>query len=184
MDSTQPSLPAPLHPYAVWGSLKALETGAMRGGLPRPAALRAQNEPGGFGWTRPAQPQELADDNNAASADPTVLQLITEPFDTGAPHMAHLRNIWDTRSLLLMHPHDMVARGLVEGELARVTTVSGSEHLRELACMRVVPYDLPRGSVGGYFPECHARRAGQRHAHASPLPANERIGVRVRSVKA
>lgn len=155
----------------------------MRGGLPRASALREQHAPGGFTWAKPhsLQPGGPA---QTPGADPTVLQLISEPFDTSAHHLAHFRTLWDTRSLLFMHPHDMVARGLVEGDLARVTTVSGSEHLRELACMRVVPYDLPRGSVGGYFPECHALLAGQRHARAGQQPANARICVRVRSVTA
>jgi anaerobic selenocysteine-containing dehydrogenase len=156
----------------------------MRAGLPPSIGLRARNETGGFTWARPPKPKASDSRESGASADPTVLQLISQPFDTSAPHMAHLRTLWDTRSLLFMHPHDMVARGLAEGDLARVTTVSGSEHLRELACMRVVPYDLPRGSVGGYFPECHALLAGLRQAHASQQPANERIGVRVRSVTA
>jgi len=192
MDATLsfPPMPSPLHPAAGWGSLKALEPrapprampAALRAGLPQSIALRAQNETGGFTWAR--TPRLKPSDDTATRADPSVLQLITEPLDTSAPHMAHFCTIWDTRSLLFMHPHDMVARGLAEGDLARVTTVSGSEHVRELACMRVVPYDLPRGSVGGYFPECHALLAGHRHAHASQLPANEGIGVRVRSVMA
>ncbi|MNY49010.1 hypothetical protein D3C86_1843950 [compost metagenome] len=83
-----------------------------------------------------------------------------------------------------MHPLDMAARDLAEGDIAHVTTVSDDAHRRELAGLRVVPYDLPRGSVGGYFPECNPLRPVQHHAHKSHVPAAKNIPVRVRSATA
>ncbi|MBS7780130.1 hypothetical protein [Acidovorax sp. CCYZU-2555] len=174
-----PSLPPTAQPAVNWGSLKA----------PGPGVLRPQNQTGGFAWSRPAKPQSRppaasSDDG----ADPTVLRLMALPsdaaFDTSGRSMdEHFRRIWDTRKLLFMHPHDMVARGLVEGDLAHVTTVSSDEQGRGLAGMRVVPFDLPRGSVGGYFSECNPLLCVPRQAQANPLHAAN-IPVRVKSATA
>lgn len=115
-----------------------------------------------------------------AGADPTVLRLMNLQGDAASGNAAHslgdrFSSIWGTRRMLFMHPHDMCARGLIEGDMAHVTTVSDNIQLRELAGLRVMPCDLPRGSVGGYFPECSALLA------ASHAAAARNIAVRVKS---
>lgn len=199
MDSTpaSPSLPTASHPSMRWESLKAEGASAVRNAASLAVAngLRPQNQPGGFAWSRPARPHSSAtaapivkpatDDG----ADPTVLRLMTlhsdNPSDSATYRMdEHFRRMWDTRKLLFMHPHDMVARGLVEGDLAHVTTVSNGEQGRELAGMRVVPFDLPRGSVGGYFSECNPLLSVPPQAPTSPLHAAANISVRVKNATA
>lgn len=191
MDSTHPSpsLPTASHLAVRWGSLTTKNAhGVHDGALPAMTTmLRQQNQHGGFAWSPPTRPKraELCADG----ADPTVLRWMALGSErvcdnTGLPMDEHFRRIWDARKLLFMHPQDMVARGLVEGDLAHVTTVSSDSHSREMAGMRVVPFDLPRGSVGGYFPECNPLLAVTQHTHQAPQPAASNIQVRVKSATA
>lgn len=112
------------------------------------------------------------------AVDPCVLRLTTLRSDAplGSDELAErLCSVWGTRRVLFMHPLDMNARGLAEGDLAHVTTVAHDGQRRELANLRVVPYELPRGSVSGYAPECRALLPGQ---HA---PKGQSIAVRVKN---
>jgi len=68
----------------------------------------------------------------------------------------YLCSFWDTRKLFFMHPHDMAAHGLTEGDSVLVSAAAPSVQMRQMVRLRVVPYDLPRGTARGYFSECAA----------------------------
>ena len=150
------------------------------GGLPKPNAARERQ------WkTHSGKAQFIVPPAAQAEADPSVLRLMTlrsdDQFNTTIYSLDdRFRNVWGTRKVLFMHPLDMAERGLAEGDMAHVATVADDAHLRELTGLRVVPYDLPRGSVGGYFPECNPLIPVQHHAHKSHVPAAKNIPVRVR----
>lgn len=150
------------------------------GGLPKPNAARERQ------WkTHSGKAQFIVPPAAQAEADPSVLRLMTlrsdDQFNTTIYSLDdRFRNVWGTRKVLFMHPLDMAERGLAEGDMAHVATVSDDSHRRELTGLRVVPYDLPRGSVGGYFPECNPLIPVQHHAHKSHVPAAKNIPVRVR----
>jgi len=150
------------------------------GGLPKPNAARERQ------WkTDSGKAQFIVPPAAQAEADPSVLRLMTlrsdDQFNTTIYSLDdRFRNVWGTRKVLFMHPLDMAARELAEGDMAHVATVADDAHLRELTGLRVVPYDLPRGSVGGYFPECNPLIPVQHHAHKSHVPAAKNIPVRVR----
>ncbi|MCD2511781.1 FdhF/YdeP family oxidoreductase [Comamonas endophytica] len=154
------------------------------GGLPKPNAARERR------WeTDSGKAQFIVPPPTEHESDPSVLRLMTlrsdDQFNTSIYSLDdRFRNVWGTRRVLFMHPHDMRARGLAEGDMAHVTTVAHDGHRRELAGLRVVPYDLPRGSVGGYFPECNPLLPLQHHAHGSHVPAAKNIPVRVKSAVA
>lgn len=154
------------------------------GGLPKPNAARErrwETDSGKACFLLPP-PAEAED---AAG----VLRLMTlrsdDQFNTSVYGLDdRFRNVWGTRQVLFMHPEDMAERGLAEGDVAHVATVSDDARRRELTGLRVVPFDLPRGSVGGYFPECNPLIPVQHHAHRSQVPAAKNIPVRVRSATA
>lgn len=154
------------------------------GGLPKPNAARERK------WeTDSGKAQFIVPPPAEKDAESGVLRLMTlrsdDQFNTTIYSLDdRFRNIWGTRQVLFMHPEDMAERGLAEGDSAHVTTVSDDPHLRQLSGLRVVPYDLPRGSVGGYFPECNPLLPVQHHAHKSHVPAAKNIPVRVRSAAA
>lgn len=191
MDSTQP-LPHPptlFHPAAGRGSLHVVHDGTA---LATPL-LRQRHAAGGLAHARPSRlniaefradhaPRHAVAPPSDAPCDPTVLRLMAPRGETAFNSAAgamdqHFRHRWDTRRLLFMHPCDMAARGLIEGDLAHVTALARAEQPCELAGMRVVPYDMPRGSVGGYFPECQPLLGALERAGWS-------IAVRVRSASA
>jgi hypothetical protein len=45
--------------------------------------------------------------------------------------------------------------------------------------MTVVPYDIPQGSLGGYFPECNPLLPLWHHAKGSKVPGAKSIPVRM-----
>ena len=44
----------------------------------------------------------------------------------------------------------------------------------------VVPYDIPRGCIGGYYPECNVLIPLWHHAEGSHVPAAKSVPVRIR----
>lgn len=68
----------------------------------------------------------------------------------------YLCSFWDTRKLFFMHPHDMAAHGLNEGDSVLVSAAARTLQMHQMVRLRVVPYDLPRGTARGYFGECRA----------------------------
>ena len=50
---------------------------------------------------------------------------------------------------------------------------------REMHGFRVVPYDIPQGCLGGYYPECNALIPLWQHAEDSMVPAAKSVPVRV-----
>lgn len=154
------------------------------GGMPRPNPARERV------WKTPSGkacfmlPPPIA----AAGPDASVLRLMTvrsdDQFNTTVYSLDdRFRNVWGSRMVLLMHPEDMAERGLAEGASVLATTALGAGeddgHARQVAGLRALPYDLPRGSVAGYFPECNPLVPLSHHAKKSHVPAGKCIPIRV-----
>lgn len=154
------------------------------GGMPRPNPARERVWKTQSGKACFMLPPPIA----AAEPDPSVLRLMTvrsdDQFNTTVYSLDdRFRNVWGSRMVLLMHPEDMAERGLAEGAPVLATTVMGQDeddcHTRQLAGLRALPYDLPRGSVAGYFPECNPLVPLSHHAKKSHVPAGKCIPIRV-----
>ena len=102
----------------------------------------------------------------------TGQQLITlqiHDADATDPLDAHLCSFWDTRKLFFMHPHDMTAHGLTEGGSVLISAATQGVTPRAMVRLRVVPYDVPRGTARGYFRECAPLVTAESCAAAAPL---------------
>ncbi|MBW3549423.1 MAG: FdhF/YdeP family oxidoreductase [Proteobacteria bacterium] len=89
------------------------------------------------------------------------------------------RGVEGTRRVVLMNTADIRALGLQAGEqVGLVTDVDDGVH-REIGGLRVVPYDIPQGCVGAYYPECNRLMPASHHAIDSHVPAAKSIPVRV-----
>lgn len=90
-----------------------------------------------------------------------------------------LRGIEGKRDVLLISPAEIERHGLTAGE--RVTLVSDAEDGidRRVGRLEVLPFDLPDGCVGGYYPELNPLVPLAHHDRASKTPAYKSVPVRI-----
>jgi molybdopterin-dependent oxidoreductase alpha subunit len=90
-----------------------------------------------------------------------------------------LRGIDGTREVLLMSPDEIAAAGLSEGQkVSLVTDVDDGVH-RQVDGLAVTPFDLPRGTLGGYYPELNPLVPLSHHDELSKTPAYKSVPVRI-----
>ncbi|MGE7368781.1 FdhF/YdeP family oxidoreductase [Neorhizobium sp. NPDC001467] len=89
------------------------------------------------------------------------------------------RGIEGTRDVVLMCEADIAALGLSVGQTVRLVSDFGDGQHRELAGLSVVAHQLPRGTIGAYYPECNVLNAIDHHDQLSKTPASKGIPVRI-----
>ena len=156
--------------------------------------------PGGFQKPIPARQRVWKTENGKANfiapdgltVDPDtpergsdVLRLMTmrsdDQFNTTIYSLDdRFRGIYGTRQVLLMHEHDIDRLGLSDGSVVTATTAVDDGVHREVSGLRVTRFDIPRGCIAGYFPECNPLLPLAHHAEQSFVPAAKSIPVRLR----
>jgi molybdopterin-dependent oxidoreductase alpha subunit len=129
-------------------------------------------------------PDMLGEDTDMPATGGDVLRLMTTRGDSQFNTTIYglddrFRGVIGTRDVLLMNHDDMAARGLKDGEAVRIETVSNDGVTRAIDGMRVHAYDIPRGCLMGYYPECNPLIPLSHHAEASFVPAAKSIPVRL-----
>ena len=90
-----------------------------------------------------------------------------------------LRGIEGIRDVLLMSPDEIAAAGLSEGQkVSLVSDADDGEH-RRVDGLTVTPFDLPRGTLGAYYPEMNPLVPLWYHDQASKTPAAKGVPVRI-----
>jgi len=89
------------------------------------------------------------------------------------------RGIEGTRDVLLMNPDDIVEAGMTDGDTVRILTDASDGLDRCLNGLTLTAFNLPRGTVGGYYPECNVLMPLSHHDTLSGTPASKSIPVRV-----
>ena len=120
--------------------------------------------------------------------DPDILRLVTlrsnDQFNTTIYGYAdRLRGIHGSRMVLMMNRDDRVRRGIAEGGSVRLTTAAADGITRTIAGFQVIDYDIPAGTIAGYYPECNALIPLWQHAEESKTPAAKSVPVRVEAVR-
>lgn len=90
-----------------------------------------------------------------------------------------LRGIEGTRDVLLMNPEDIAADGLVPGQVVSLVGDAGDDVHRQVDGLTVTPFLLPRGCLGGYYPELNPLIPLWYHDRASKTPAAKGVPVRI-----
>ncbi len=90
-----------------------------------------------------------------------------------------LRGIDGAREVVLINRADMDRLGVTEAQRIGLRTVEVDGHLREKRGLRATAYDIPRGCLGAYYPECNVLAPVSHHAEESMTPAYKSIPVRV-----
>jgi len=154
------------------------------GGFQRPLPARHRHWKTASGRANFITPEALDEDPDMPGHGPDTLRMITlrsnDQFNTTVyGYDDRFRGITGTRDVLLMNPGDIAKLGLRAGGTARVETVSKDNILRELGGLTVVPYNIPPGCVGAYYPEANVLLPIWHHAVGSKTPAAKSIPVAV-----
>jgi len=89
------------------------------------------------------------------------------------------RGIEGTRDVVLMCEEDITAAGLFDGQVVRLVSDFGDGKRRELGGLSVTSHNLPRGTIGAYYPESNVLNAIDHHDRLSKTPASKAIPVRI-----
>ena len=89
------------------------------------------------------------------------------------------RGVYGSRMVLFMHRADMAARALAPGDVVALSCAADDGVTRRVEGLALVPYDIPPGTIAGYFPECNPLIPLWHHAKESKVPAAKAIDVRV-----
>ncbi|MBB5693347.1 FdhF/YdeP family oxidoreductase [Muricoccus pecuniae] len=159
------------------------------GGFARPLAARQREWQTETGKANFLVPAGFRTDLGTDLDDPEILQLITlrsnDQFNTTIyGYDDRFRGISGTREVLLMNRADASRLGLKEGDTVSLTTAVDDNVLRQVHGLRVVPYDIPQGAVGGYYPECNPLIPLWHYAEGSKVPAAKSVPVRIRRQEA
>lgn len=89
------------------------------------------------------------------------------------------RGIEGTRDVVFMSRSDIDMAGLVEGQIVTLVSDFGDGIRRELGGLSVREYNLPRGTIGAYYPEANVLDAIDHHDELLKTPASNAIPVRI-----
>ena len=89
------------------------------------------------------------------------------------------RGIHGTRQVVMMNRADIAAHGFADGETVDLVGDHGDNGDIRVGGLRVVAYDIPRGCVGAYYPECNPLIPVAHHAKESHVPAAKTVPVRL-----
>jgi molybdopterin-dependent oxidoreductase alpha subunit len=90
-----------------------------------------------------------------------------------------LRGVEGTRDVLLMHPDEIAAAGLREGQVVGLASDAGDGVDRHVGGLTVTPFLLPRGAVAAYYPEMNPLIPLWYHDEESKTPAAKAVPVRI-----
>jgi molybdopterin-dependent oxidoreductase alpha subunit len=138
-----------------------------------------KTEPGKAVFTAPGELTSLGFEDR-----PGRYRLITlrsnDQFNTTIyGYSDRFRGIEGTRDVLMMHPDDIASAGLREGEVVRLVTDIGDDAARALGGLTLTAYNIPRGTVASYYPECNVLVPISHHDELSKTPASKSVPVRV-----
>ncbi|MEK6346694.1 MAG: FdhF/YdeP family oxidoreductase [Burkholderia sp.] len=153
------------------------------GGFARPLPARERRWKTPSGRAEFAVPESLGEDPDMPAPD-TTLRLMTirgdSQFNTTVYSLDdRFRGIYGDRMVLLMHRDDIAAHALAADQRVTLETVARDGVARRVAGLKIVPYDIPRGCVAGYYPECNPLLPLWHHAKDSKVPAAKSIPVRI-----
>lgn len=155
----------------------------VKGGfrLDVPASYRKWNTESGKATFRVAQGLNV----DPALAGPDVLVLTTlrshDQYNTTVYGLDdRYRGVFGRRDVLFMNEHDMADRGLTEGALINIVSAAVEEDdKRTIQGYTVVRYDIPRGSVAGYYPEMNTVISRHHYDRQSGTPAFKGVPVTI-----
>jgi molybdopterin-dependent oxidoreductase alpha subunit len=156
------------------------------------------SKPGGFYRANKARNRDFSDTETGRAMffppkhlsatgfadEPGLLRLMTlrsnDQFNTTIyGYDDRLRDVRGTRDVVLMNPEDIRQFGLTQGDVIGLSTQAADAVKREKHGLTVLAYNVPRGCIGGYYPECNVLVPLEHHAEESKVPAGKSVPVRI-----
>ncbi len=91
------------------------------------------------------------------------------------------RGVRGTRDILFMNANDIARDGLRAGQIVALESDAQDGRLRVREGLIVMPYSIPEGCLGAYYPECNVLMSVEHHAEESHVPAAKTVPVRIRA---
>lgn len=89
------------------------------------------------------------------------------------------RDVFGTRMVVFMNPDDIEAHNLQDGMQVTLKSDAEDGFERSVSGLEIRSYNIPRGSLGGYFPELNPLISMSHHALQSNVPASKSVPVRI-----
>lgn len=90
------------------------------------------------------------------------------------------RGVYNGRMVVFINPDDMARLQLKKGDLVTLYNHYGNTE-RSVEGFAVVPYNIPKGCLGTYYPEANPLVPLELHAHSSHTPASKSIKVKIKT---
>ena len=130
-------------------------------------------------FTTPAQLNALSFKDAAGRYRLSTMRSNDQFNTTIYGYSDRFRGIEGTRDVVLMCEDDIAAAGLHPGQVVTLVSDFGDDVRRELAGLTVRAHNLPRGTIGAYYPECNTLIAIDHHDELSKTPASKAVPVRI-----
>ncbi len=142
------------------GKPAAMENKERQGGVPRAQGARRRSR------------HARARTGRAAAHDPALRQPVQ--YDDLRSRRSLSRR-QGSRMVVLMNPDDIAASGLSEGDKIGLQTIADDGFDRRVSGFAVKAYDIPRGCIAGYYPECNPLLPLWHYAEESKVPGRSRF---------
>jgi len=129
-----------------------------------------------------------AETGDPRRGDPDVLVLTTlrshDQYNTTIyGQNDRYRGVFGRRDVVFVHPDDLAARGLAEGDRVDLAAAFDADGRRVVRGFTAVARDLPRGCVAAYYPEANVLVALDDHDRRSGTPAYKSAPVRLAAAR-
>jgi len=96
-------------------------------------------------------------------------------------HSDRLRGIEGTRDVVLINPEEMLKAGIEKGQIVALVSDAGDGVHREVGGLTVMPFAMPAGCIGAYYPETNSLIPLWYHDELSKTPAAKGVPVRIKA---
>ncbi|HEY5106878.1 MAG TPA: FdhF/YdeP family oxidoreductase [Caulobacteraceae bacterium] len=154
------------------------------GGIVRPVAARERKWNTRTGKANFVIPSQLFAGDAESFGREGVLQLVTlrsnDQFNTTVYGFDdRFRGVKGTRMVVFMNEADIAALGFGPDDFVDLETAMDEAVKRVAHGFRIVPYNIPRGCIGAYFPEANALVPLSHHDKQARTPAYKATPVRL-----
>ncbi|MEI7256376.1 FdhF/YdeP family oxidoreductase [Dickeya dadantii] len=89
------------------------------------------------------------------------------------------RGVYGQRDVLFMHPEDIAALGLQDGDRVDIETLWHDDVERKVTGFRLVGYNIPRGNLAAYYPETNPLVPLSSYGEGTFTPTSKSVPVRI-----